>query len=105
MAAFTVYLTLKNGLSFLVGSCVVGLALIPLVVPAAVIGLGGWKIVIIALAVVGLVALFCQAARQSREETEQWNTIRGMAAKLETLLPSKVPLCWLSLKWRRGAFR
>lgn len=67
----TVHVTLKNLLSVIIGVCVLGLAVIPLAVPVDHLAWIRWQAAIIVLAVAAVIALFWQAAIQSREDHER----------------------------------
>lgn len=67
----TVYLTAKNGLTIVVTLCVIGLAVIPLKVPAIQLDWLRWQIAVYALAAVAIISIFVQAMIQSREDHER----------------------------------
>jgi hypothetical protein len=64
-------LNLKNGLNTVVGICVISLALIPLLLAPDTIQSSRWKLLIVALAVVAVAALFAQSIIQTSEENKQ----------------------------------
>jgi hypothetical protein len=68
---FDVHLNWKNGLSIVIGICVILLAVIPLKVDAAHIGWMRWQVGMYGLATIAMVALFLQAAIQSKEDHER----------------------------------
>jgi hypothetical protein len=67
----TVHLTIKNLLSIVIGTCVVGLAVIPLKVDPNHLAWLRWEITVYALAAFGVLALMAQAVIQSKEDHER----------------------------------
>src|ERR1700674_1224844 len=76
MASITLHITLKNSLSFIVGLCVVVLALIPLTVPANHLSWLGWQITVWVAVGIALLALFVQVCLQSRDDAEMRDLLR-----------------------------
>jgi len=72
----------KNFLSVIVGVCVVGLALIPLLVPTEHLTYTQWRVAIIALGAVAIVALILQAVLQSQLDTRLEQKFDVIVARL-----------------------
>ncbi len=70
------HLTPKNSLSFVVGLCVVVLALIPLTVPADHLSWLRWQITAWVAVGIALLALFVQACLQSRDDGEMRDLLK-----------------------------
>jgi hypothetical protein len=68
---FDIHLTRKNCLSVVIGACVVGLAIIPIAVPAEHIGWMRWQVLAYVLMGVAIVALIAQTIMQSREDDQR----------------------------------
>jgi hypothetical protein len=85
----TLHLTLKNFLSIVIGVCVVGLALIPLLVSPEQLGWPRWKIGICVIAFTTIVAICLQAVLQSTDEKEHSEIMHGLAEKLDKTIPNQ----------------
>jgi len=80
-----VHLTLKNSLSWIVGACVVGLALITLLVDPQHLGWLRWQVLVVALGVIAIGALLIQSAIQSKEDHEAKAREKARDERLETI--------------------
>jgi len=65
------YLTAKNFLSVIVVGCVVGLAVVPLAVPADHLAWLSWRRAVLFLAAIAIVAVLSQSVIQSREDHQR----------------------------------
>lgn len=79
------HFTPKNFLSFIVGSCMAGLAWIPLFVPTTHLMWLRWQTAIGALIAVGLVALFFRERIQSREDHQRDEREEALEYKFEEM--------------------
>jgi hypothetical protein len=80
-----VHLTLKNFLSLIVGACVVGLALITLLVDPQHLVWLRWQILVVALGIIAIVALLIQSAIQSKEDHEAKAREKARDERLKTI--------------------
>lgn len=76
----------------------VGLALVPLVIPIDHLVWTRWQVTIVVLALLGVLCICAQAFRQSREEKDQAEMMQGIASKLEVIsIKPTVPITGGSL--------
>jgi hypothetical protein len=88
------HLTLKNFLSLVVGACVVGLALITLLVDPQHLGWARWQAAVIVLGAIAILALFVQSIIQSKDDHdigERQSRVETSLAELGKLLSTGKP--------------